>query len=56
MRIMKISVLGACAIFMLSSCGEKKSHVKEEARQMEQQQAVAGAPCAEAELANNERN
>ena len=53
MRIMKISVLGACAIFMLSSCGEKKSNVKEEARQTEQQQAVAGTPYAEPELKNS---
>ena len=53
MRIMKISVLGACAIFMLSSCGEKKSNVKEEAQQTEQQQAVAGTPYAEPELKNS---
>lgn len=52
MRIKKISVLGACAIFMLSSCGEKKSNVNVEALQTEQQQAVAGTPYAESELKN----
>ena len=53
MRIKKISVLGACAIFMLSSCGEKKSNVNVEALQTEQQQAVAGTPYAEPELKNS---
>lgn len=53
MRIKKISVLGACAIFMLSSCGEKKSNVNVEALRTEQQQAVAGTPYAEPELKNS---
>ena len=52
MRIKKISVLGACAVIMLASCGEKKSNAEVETRQTEQQQVTADTPYAESELKN----